>query len=91
MNGMEIMTKEELYDQIKAILVREFELDTAEIRPDSSLYEELGLDSIDAVDLIVELKPFIPGKIEPDLFKQTKTVQDVVDVVYPLLPQKQGG
>ena len=79
------MTKEELFAKIQETLVEKFEIEAERVRPEALLYEELELDSIDAVDLIVEMKPYIPGKIEPDLFKQTKTVQDVVEVLFPLL------
>ncbi|MDR2500629.1 MAG: phosphopantetheine-binding protein [Treponema sp.] len=79
------MTKEELFAKIQETLVEKFEIEAERVRPEALLYEELELDSIDAVDLIVEMKPYIPGKIEPDLFKQTKTVQDVVEALFPLL------
>jgi acyl carrier protein len=82
-----IKTREELFDKIKEILVTEFALDRDAVTPESKLMEDLDLDSIDAVDLIVKMKPYIPGKIEPELFKQVRNVQDVVEVIFPLLKQ----
>jgi acyl carrier protein len=82
-----IKTKEELFDKIKEILVAEFALEADAVTPDSRLMEDLDLDSIDAVDLIVKMKPYIPGKIGPELFKQVRTIQDVVEVIFPLLRQ----
>jgi acyl carrier protein len=82
-----ITTKEELFGRIKDILVEEFALDADTLTPESRLMEDLDLDSIDAVDLIVKMKPYIPGRIDPDLFKQVRTVQDVVEVIFPLLRQ----
>jgi acyl carrier protein len=79
------MTKDDVFNMIKEILVKEFELDEEKVKRESLLFTELELDSIDAVDLIVKLKPNIPGKIEPEQFKQVKTVQDVVEVIFPLL------
>jgi acyl carrier protein len=79
------MTKEESYAKMKKILVEEFELEPDAVTPEALLFEDLGLDSIDAVDIIVKLKPFVEGKIEPAMFKQVKTVQDVVEVIFPLL------
>lgn len=55
------MNNEELYAQLKAILVDQFELDESAITPDADLYDRLELDSIDAVDLMVQLKK-ITGK-----------------------------
>ena len=42
------------------------------------------LDSIDAVDLVVKMKQFIPGKIDPEMFKSAKTIGNVVDILLPL-------
>jgi len=79
------MTKENIFEKIKEILASDFEIDEAAIRPEARLYEELDLDSIDAVDLLVKMKEHIPGKVDPALFKNARTVQDVVELLYPLL------
>ena len=79
------MTKDDIFGKIKDILSSEFEINLADIKPESQLYEELDLDSIDAVDLVVKMKEFIPGKVDPALFKNARTVQDVVDLLYPLI------
>ena len=79
------MTKEEIFQKIQDILTEEFELDREAITPEAKLYGELELDSIDAVDLLVKMKEFIPGKIDPESFKKAVTVQDVVDIIYPLV------
>ena len=79
------MTKEEILQKIQDILTAEFELEKEAITPDAKLYEDLELDSIDAVDLLVKMKEFIPGKIDPESFKKARTVQDVVEIIYPLV------
>lgn len=48
-------------------------------------YQDLDLDSIDAVDLVVKLREITGKKIEPDAFKQVRTVQDVVNEVEKLV------
>lgn len=78
------MTKEDIFQRIKDILHEEFEIDKEAIVPDAKLYQDLELDSIDAVDLLVKMKGLIPGKIDPESFKKAVTVQDVVDILYPL-------
>ena len=75
------MTKEEILKKIQEMLAQLFDLDPEEIKPESKLFEELELDSIDAVDLVVKLQKQIGKKIMPEDFKQVRTVQDVVDVV----------
>ncbi|MDR2484773.1 MAG: phosphopantetheine-binding protein [Treponema sp.] len=82
---MKTMTKDDVFNKLKEVLVQEFELDADKITPEAQLFADLDLDSIDAVDMIVKMKPYIPGKIDPDLFKQVRTVQDVVDVIFPLV------
>jgi acyl carrier protein len=79
------MDKQEIYLQIKALLVKLFELDADDIKPESRLYEELDLDSIDAVDLVVHLQKTTGKKFKPEMFKSVRTVQDVVDAIDELL------
>ncbi len=79
------MTKQELFDHLVVILQETFDIDTASVKPESRLYEDLDIDSIDAVDLLVKLKPLVGKRLQPDAFKQVRTLQDVVDAVYGLL------
>ncbi|CAI0956640.1 acyl carrier protein [Serratia ficaria] len=79
------MDKQEIFQQIQALLVKLFELNAEDIKPDSRLYEELELDSIDAVDLVVHLQKVTGKKIKPEMFKSVRTVQDVVDAIDQLL------
>lgn len=79
------MTKQELFNHLAAILHETFDIDAALIKPESRLNEDLDIDSIDAVDLIVKLKPILGKRLEPDAFKSVRTLQDVVDAVHSLL------
>lgn len=72
------MDTDNLYGQLKAILIDQFELDESSISPDADLYDELELDSIDAVDLLVQLKNITGKKISPDEFKDVRTINDVI-------------
>lgn len=77
-------TKEDVLKLLTNILVEEFELDAGQIHPDAHLYQDLDLDSIDAVDLVVKLRELTGRKIEPEAFKQVRTVGHVVDEVFAL-------
>lgn len=79
------MTKQELFDHLVVILQETFDIDSANIKPESRLYEDLDIDSIDAVDLLVKLKPIVGKRLQPDVFKQVRTLQDVVDALHGLL------
>ncbi|MBQ7618919.1 MAG: acyl carrier protein [Treponema sp.] len=76
------MTKEELFGKIQEVLESDFEIDKSEVKLDSKLFEDLDLDSIDAVDLLSKLKQYMPGKqIDPEMFKNAKTVENVIDLL----------
>ncbi|SDR10795.1 acyl carrier protein [Pseudoxanthomonas sp. CF385] len=79
------MTKNELFERIVTILHDSFEIEPARITPEARLYDDLDIDSIDAVDLIVQLKPLLGRSLQPDAFKSVRTVQDIVDVLYGLI------
>ncbi len=75
------MTRAEISERVVEILVKNFELDPADIRPESKLFEELDLDSIDAVDMFVELHDFTGRRVNPESARNIRTVQDVVDLI----------
>ena len=79
------MTDAEIEQKIKDILVEEFECDPARLKTETNLFTELDLDSIDAVDLIVRLQQEIKKKVEPEDFRQIRTLGDVVAAVSKLL------
>lgn len=80
-----MQTKQEVFDSIRTILVDMFELDAEAVVLDAHLYDDLDIDSIDAVDMVVELKKMTGKAIQPDDFKAVRTVSDVVDVVHQLV------
>lgn len=76
---------DEIYKKISEILVSDFEIKPEQIKPEVKLFEDLDLDSIDAVDLIVRLQKIIKRKVNADDFKQIRTLDDVVKVVERLV------
>ncbi|MFG0517243.1 acyl carrier protein [Kluyvera intermedia] len=76
-----------IYQEVSALLVKLFELDPQDIHPQARLYEDLELDSIDAIDMIVHLQKKTGTKIKPEEFKAVRTVQDVVDAVERLIKE----
>jgi acyl carrier protein len=82
-----MQNREQILAMLTQILVDEFELDANEITPEASLYEELDLDSIDAVDLVIKLQQLTGKKIQPDEFKAVRTVDDVVSAIEGLVKQ----
>ncbi|WP_281710300.1 acyl carrier protein [Anaerobiospirillum succiniciproducens] len=79
--------KEEILEEFKKLLEEEFEVDPQSITLDSLLYEDLDLDSIDAVDMIVYIQKKTKTKVKPEVFKSVRTVGDVVNVIDDLIQQ----
>ncbi|MAQ19779.1 MAG: acyl carrier protein [Sandaracinus sp.] len=75
------MTREEIYQSIVEILSDSFELDPDSIKPESTLYEELDLDSIDAVDIFVQLRDLTGRRPDPERAKEVRTVDELVTFV----------
>jgi acyl carrier protein len=60
------MTDQEIVERANAALAEEFELDVARLAPDALFREDLGLDSLDAVDMVVVLEQEFGIKIGKD-------------------------
>ena len=80
-------TKEDVYPWVVEILHEMFELDKRKITPEVNLYTDLDIDSIDAVDLAVKFKELTGKRLQPEVFKSVRTVQDMVNALAGLLSQ----
>lgn len=80
-----MQTREDIFNTLRDALVELFELDAARVTLDANLYEDLEIDSIDAVDLIDHIKRQTGKKIAADEFKAVRTVNDVVEAVFRLV------
>ena len=80
-----MQTREDIFDTLRTALVDLFELEPERVSLDSNLYQDLEIDSIDAVDLIDHIKRKTGKKIAAEEFKSVRTVSDVVEAVYRLV------
>ena len=78
-------SKEEIFEEVKNILIEELEINEDDITLEANLFEDLDLDSIDAVDIAVRMQKFTDKKLSPSEFKKIRTVGDVVNAVFSLL------
>lgn len=78
-------TKEDIYNELKTILTEDMELAEEKITGNANLYEDLDLDSIDAVDIAVRMQRFTEKKLSPEEFKQIRTVDDIVNAAWKLI------
>ncbi|GAA5786444.1 acyl carrier protein [Chitiniphilus shinanonensis] len=79
------MDKQELLGRIQQVLADQFEIDPARVTPEARLYDDLDIDSIDAVDLVVQLQALVGRRLSPDAFKAVRTVGDVVTALDDLM------
>ena len=79
------MTDEQILEKLRSILTGAFDIEPARVTPETHLFEELDLDSIDAVDLAIKLQEMTGKRIKPDSFKKVRTVGDVISAVQVLL------
>lgn len=80
-------TKEEIYAKLTTVLAETFQIHAESITPESNLFTDLGLDSIDAVELAIQLQSYTKRRMKAEDFKQVQTVQDVVDVLHKMLQE----
>jgi acyl carrier protein len=79
--SLETLSREQIFRHLVDILDSAFEIAPERVVPEARLSDDLDIDSIDAVDLIVRLKPLVGRAIKPEAFKSVRTVQDVVDAL----------
>ena len=85
------MTRDEIYETLVDVLAESFELKKAEITREAKLYEELGLDSIDAVDIFVQLREITGRRPDPARAREVRTVDDLITFVVEELEAKAKG
>jgi len=77
--------RDNIFQDVSRELHALFDISEQDITLEAQLYEDLDLDSIDAVDLVVRLQEITKKRILPDQFKSVRTVKDVVDAVEDML------
>lgn len=82
-------TDEEIKEKIVQALAEEFELKPEQLHPDATLYEDLGFDSLDAVDMVVVLEKTFGVKLaNEEAIRNVRTVKDIFDLVTALHQEK---
>jgi acyl carrier protein len=77
-----MMTKEAIFKQIQKLLVETFELEEHTVSLEAHIYNDLDLDSFDAIDLAVQVGKETGIKFQEDELRSIRTVADIVDVLY---------
>jgi acyl carrier protein len=75
----------EIYDWVTNVLKQQFQIPEEELRPDVHLFDDLDLDSIDAIDLAVRLEEKTGLSLKEENLKEMQTIQDVVNFLHERL------
>jgi acyl carrier protein len=75
------MAPESIRTKVDQIIAREFELAPGDITPEKDLYDDLGLDSLDAIDLVVALEKNFGFKVEEGAARGMRRMEQFYDFV----------
>lgn len=71
----------EIFDRVKNIIVDRLGVEEADIKLESSFKEDLGADSLDVVELVMELEDEFDMEISDEDAEKITTVGDVVNYI----------
>lgn len=79
------MQKDEIIAMVNEVFVEEFEIETEALKPDAQIFQELGLDSLDIVDLIVALqKKFGVNFRSDERIREIRSLNDLYEFIASL-------
>jgi acyl carrier protein len=84
-------SRDEIFARIVEILSDSFELDPKKITRASTLYEELDLDSIDAIDIFTQLRELTGRRPDPADARKVRTVDELIDFVLVEIEKARAG
>ncbi|HBS91655.1 MAG TPA: acyl carrier protein [Erysipelotrichaceae bacterium] len=70
-----------MLEQIKQVLVDAIGVDEALVKPEATLKEDLGIDSLSAVELALELESVFDVRIEDEELLKLVTVNDIIEIL----------
>ena len=75
------MTRTEIEEKVKAFLIDDLEIEEENIFPESRLKEDMGIDSLDYVDIVVIVEQNFGFKIKPQEMSNVKTLSQFYDYI----------
>ena len=75
------MEIKQIEEKVKAFLVEDLEIEEEKIFPDARLKEDLGIDSLDFVDIVVIVEKTFGFKIKPEDMKDVKTLSQFCEYI----------
>lgn len=81
-------SKEQIYQRLREELINRFEVEPERVSLEADLAKDLDIDSIDAVDLLLALRPLTGSKLAMEDFKEVRSVGDIVDAVHRVIVER---
>ena len=82
------MTEEEIFERIQTVFVDEFELESDQLTLDATLFDDLELDSLDAVDMVVALEKEFGVKVkDEESLRSVRTLDDLLQMILAIRDQ----
>lgn len=75
------MEMQNITHQVNEALHQGFEIPLEDLKPEANLFTDLKLDSLDAIDMLVHLEEKIGIKVDGDVFKEVRTLDDIYRMV----------
>lgn len=75
------MTRTEINEKVKAFLIDDLEIDEEKIADDAMLKDDIGIDSLDFVDIVVIVEKNFGFKIKPEEMAGVKTLSQFCDYI----------
>lgn len=75
------MTKEQIFEKVKGIIVDQLGVDEDEVKPEASFLNDLGADSLDLVELIMAIEEEFDIEIPDEEAERIQTVNDAVEYI----------
>lgn len=75
------MTRTEIEEKVKAFMIEDMEIDEDKVYSDALLKEDMGIDSLDYVDIVVIVNKVFGFKIKPEEMSGVKTLDDFCDYI----------
>ncbi len=75
------MTRQEIEEKVRAFLIEDMEIDEEKMADDAKLKDDLGIDSLDIVDIVVIVQKNFGFKIKPEEMQGIATLRQFVDFI----------
>lgn len=75
------MERKEIEEKVREFLIEDLEIDEEKIAPEAQLKEDLGIDSLDFVDIVVIVEKKFGFKIKPEEMTEVKTLNQFNDYI----------